>query len=360
MIGGYIKEFTFAQKKDTTMPALPPVQSFNDIRALLSTLPDVSDDARLQVAIHEKNLTKPQNSLGRLEEISAWVAASQFTYPPSIHSVHCNVYAGNHGVVAQGVSAYPATVTQQMVQNFIDGGAAVNQLCGTFNVDLQVHEMALDHPTADMTLAPAMSEEDCAEAFLYGMTTVKDHTDLLCLGEMGIGNTTAAAALALALYGGDAATWTGYGTGIDQEALERKTTCVAKAVAQNKILMSDPLEIMRCVGGRELAAMAGACVAARLKNTPVLIDGYVATAALAPLAVLQPNALDHCMVAHRSKEIGHALLCEKLGKLPLLDLDMGLGEGSGAVMAVGLCRAAVACHSGMATFDHAGVDKKVQ
>jgi len=186
------------------MASLPHVKTLDDIRTILNDLPDVSEDASLQVAIHEKNLTKPAHSLGRLEEISAWVAASQKAYPPNMHSVHCNVYAGSHGVVAQNVSAFPASVNEQMVQNFINGGAAINQLCGTFNVDMQVHEMALEHPTADITEGPAMTEADCAEAFFYGMTTVKDHTDLLCIGEMGIGNTTASAAIAHGLYGGDA------------------------------------------------------------------------------------------------------------------------------------------------------------
>ncbi|MDV7339735.1 nicotinate-nucleotide--dimethylbenzimidazole phosphoribosyltransferase [Terasakiella sp. A23] len=340
------------------MTTLPHVKSIEDIRNILGNLPARSEEALQNAQAREPQLTKPEGALGRLEDISHWVAAWQGNYPPRIRSVHCNVYAGNHGVVAQGVSAYPAEVTKQMVQNFIDGGAAVNQLCGTFDVDLQVHEMALDQPTDDMSQGPAMSDEDAAEAFFYGMTTVKDHTDLLCVGEMGIGNTTAAAAVAFGLYGGDVDTWVGRGTGVDDETLKHKAEVVAASVAKNKENITDGLDVMRCLGGRELAAMAGAVLAARLKGVPVLLDGYVSTSAVAVLEATCAGALDHCIVAHNSVEPGHQLLCEKLNKKPLFDMGMRLGEGSGAVLAVGMVRAAVACHNEMATFGDAGVSTK--
>jgi len=340
------------------MNTLPHVQSLKDIRDVLNVLPPLSQDALQKARAREPQLTKPEGSLGRLEEVSHWVAAAQGSYPPRVKSVHCNVYAGNHGVVARGVSAYPPEVTAQMVKNFISGGAAVNQLCATFDVDLQVHEMALDQPTHDFSQGPAMSDADCAEAFFYGMTTVKDHTDLLCIGEMGIGNTTAAAAVAHGLYGDSADIWVGRGTGVDDEAMGHKVAVVAEAARINKDAMSDGLEVLRCLGGRELAAMAGAVVAARLKRIPVLLDGYVCTSAVAALEATCPGALDHCMVAHNSVEPGHQLLCEKIGKKALFDLDMRLGEGSGAVLAVGLVRSAVACHNNMATFGDAGVATK--
>ncbi len=340
------------------MNTLPHVRTLADIRDILKDLPQISQDALQEARVREPQLTKPEGALGRLEEVSHWVAAWQDRYPPRIKSVHCNVYAGNHGVVARGVSAYPAEVTQQMVQNFIDGGAAVNQICATFDVDLQVHEMALNMPTNDFSQGPAMSDEDCAEAFFYGMTTVKDHTDLLCIGEMGIGNTTSAAAIAHALYDGAAATWVGRGTGVDDEGLGLKTAVVAESVLLNKAAMTDGLEVLRCVGGRELAAMAGAVLAARLKRIPVLLDGYVCTAAVATLEATCAGALDHCMVAHNSVEPGHQLLCEQINKKALFDMGMRLGEGSGAVLAVGLVRSAVACHNNMATFGDAGVATK--
>jgi len=340
------------------MNTLPHVQSLKDIRDVLNVLPAFTQNALQQAQAREPQLTKPEGSLGRLEEVAHWMAAWQGSYPPRVKSVHCNVYAGNHGVVARGVSAYPAEVTTQMVQNFINGGAAVNQLCATFDVDLQVHEMALDQPTADFSQGPAMSDADCAEAFFYGMTTVKDHTDLLCLGEMGIGNTTSAAAVAHGLFGGSAETWVGRGTGVDDETLGKKIAVVGESVLVNKDAMTDGLEVLRCLGGRELAAMAGAVVAARLKRIPVLLDGYVCTSAVAALETTCPGALDHCLVAHNSVEPGHQLICEKIGKKALFDLDMRLGEGSGAVLAVGLVRSAVACHNNMATFADAGVTTK--
>ncbi|WP_135080693.1 nicotinate-nucleotide--dimethylbenzimidazole phosphoribosyltransferase [Terasakiella sp. SH-1] len=340
------------------MNTLPHVQKLDDIREILEVLPEFSHEAKQQADAREPQLTKPAGSLGRLEEVSHWVASWQGSYPPRVKSVHCNVYAGNHGVVARGVSAYPPEVTQQMVQNFINGGAAVNQLCETFDVDLQVHEMALDQPTNDFSKGPAMSDEDAAEAFFYGMTTVKDHTDLLCIGEMGIGNTTAAAAVAHGLYDGAAETWVGRGTGVNDEAMGHKIAVVAESVLVNKAEMKDGLDVLRCLGGRELAAMAGAVIAARLKRIPVLLDGYVCTAAVATLEATCKGALDHCMVAHNSVEPGHQLLCERIGKKALFDLDMRLGEASGAVLAVGLVRSAVACHNNMATFGDAGVATK--
>ncbi|SCA55811.1 Nicotinate-nucleotide--dimethylbenzimidazole phosphoribosyltransferase [Candidatus Terasakiella magnetica] len=340
------------------MNTLPHVKSLDDIREVLKVLPEFSQSAKQQADAREPQLTKPEGSLGRLEEVSHWVARWQGSYPPRAKSVHCNVYAGNHGVVARGVSAYPPEVTGQMVQNFINGGAAVNQICATFDVDLQVHEMALDQPTADFSKGPAMSDEDMAEAFFYGMTTVKDHTDLLCIGEMGIGNTTSAAAVAHGLYGGAAETWVGRGTGVDDEAMGHKIAVVAESVLVNKDAMKDGLDVLRCLGGRELVAMAGAVVAARMKRIPVLLDGYVCTSAVAALEATCKGALDHCMVAHNSVEPGHQLLCEKIGKKALFDLDMRLGEASGAVLAVGLVRSAVACHNNMATFGDAGVATK--
>ena len=340
------------------MNILPQIKNLDDIREALNVMPAASINAKAQAEAREPQLTKPQGALGRLEDISHWVAAWQVSYPPRVKSVHCNVYAGNHGVVAQGVSAYPAEVTQQMVDNFINGGAAVNQMCETFGVDLQVHEMALNSPTDDISQGPAMSDEDCAEAFYYGMTTVKDHTDILCIGEMGIGNTTSAAAISHSLFGGEAETWVGRGTGVDDDALNKKVDVVKKAVEVNAPDIKDGLDALQRLGGRELAAMAGAVLAARFKRIPVLLDGYVSTAAVATMEATCKGALDHCLVAHKSVEPGHQLLCEKIGHNPLLDLGMRLGEASGAVLAVGTVRSAVACHNNMATFGDAGVSTK--
>ncbi len=329
--------------------------SLDEIRALMRALPGPDLEAGAAAAERQARLTKPAGSLGRLEDLAAWLATWQGRHPPQLERPYAAVFAGNHGVAARGVSAYPAAVTRQMVQNFVAGGAAVNQLCGLADADLRVYELALDEPTRDFTEAPAMDEEDCVRALAYGMMAVEEGIDVLALGEMGIANTTSAAAICCALYGGAAADWVGRGTGIDDEGLARKIAVVDQAVAAHREVVRDPFDVLRCLGGLEIAAIAGAVIAARLARTPVVLDGYTCTAAAAVLQAADPHALDHCLVAHRSAEPGHRRLLEKLRKDPLLDLGMRLGEASGAMLAVLLLKAACACHSGMATFDEAGV-----
>ena len=339
-----------------TSPSLPA--SFAEIRRLLEAMPGPDAATAATARAREAILTKPAGALGRLEEIAEWLAAWQGRHPPAVDHPRVSVFAGNHGVAARGVSAYPMEVTGQMVANFIAGGAAVNQLCKQADADLRVYEMALDQPTHDFTVEPAMSETDCVRAMAFGMMTVEPGVDLLCLGEMGIANTTAAAALCLALFGGAAADWTGPGTGVSGAVLAQKTAVVAAGVARHQDRRGDPLALLQCLGGQEFAAIAGAVLAARLAHVPVLLDGYAGTAAAAVLHVLKPGLLDHCLVAHRSAEPGHTKLLAALGKRPLLDFDMRLGEGSGAALAINLVKAAVACHSGMATFAEAGVSGK--
>jgi len=331
----------------------------DEIRACLLALPGSDGAAREAARAREPQLTKPPGALGRLEEIAEWLAAWQGRHPPRLETVAVRVFAANHGVVAKGVSAYPAEVTAQMVANFEAGGAAVNQLARAMNAELEVVALDLETPTADFTEAPAMTEAEFTAAFLRGMASVADGADLLCIGEMGIGNTTAAAALCHALYGGTARDWTGPGTGVSGDALDAKTRVVADAVAlHGDAAAGDGLETLRRLGGRELAAMAGAIAAARLGRTPVLLDGFVAGAAAAALAATAPGALDHCLAAHLSAEPAHAALLQRLEKRPLLDLGMRLGEASGATLCIGILRAAVACHTGMATFAEAGVSDK--
>ncbi|HTH97421.1 MAG TPA: nicotinate-nucleotide--dimethylbenzimidazole phosphoribosyltransferase [Stellaceae bacterium] len=335
-----------------------PAATFEEIRRIFKSLPGPDLDAATATTLRERNLTKPPGSLGRLEELTEWLATWQGKHPPVVAHPRTAVFAANHGVAVQGVSAYPSAVTAQMVQNFIDGGAAVNQLVAVVDGDLRVYEMALDQPTRDFTIAPAMDEENCAKAVAYGMMAVEPGLDILALGEMGIGNTTSAAALCLALFGGEAADWVGPGTGIEGERLAHKVKMVERAVALHKPVMTDPLEALRCVGGLELAAIIGAILAARLAKLPVVLDGYVCTAAAAVLHAYDKHMLDHCIVAHCSAEPGHRRLVEKLGKTPLFDFGMRLGEGSGATLAVAILKSAVACHTGMATFAEAGVSDK--
>jgi nicotinate-nucleotide--dimethylbenzimidazole phosphoribosyltransferase len=335
-----------------------PLATLAEMRGLLRTLPGPDLDAGTAAAQREAQLTKPAGALGRLEELAQWMATWQGKHPPSADHPRTAVFAGNHGVAARGVSAYPAAVTAQMVQNFIAGGAAVNQLCRTVDADLRVYELALDEPTADFTEAPAMSDEACATAMAYGMMAVEPGVDVLALGEMGIANTTAAAALCCGLFGGRAADWVGPGTGVAGAALERKIEVVDRAVARHRPEAHDPLEMLRRLGGREFAAIIGAVIAARRARVPVVLDGYACTAAAAVLFAADPRALDHCIVAHRSAEPGHARLLERLGKQPLFDLGMRLGEASGATLAIAVLKAAIACHRGMATFAEAGVSGK--
>jgi nicotinate-nucleotide--dimethylbenzimidazole phosphoribosyltransferase len=335
-----------------------PLATLDEMRALIADLPGPDLEAGTAAATREAQLTKPAGALGRLEELAQWLATWQGKHPPTMARPRTAVFAGNHGVAARGVSAFPAAVTAQMVQNFIAGGAAVNQLCEAVDADLRVYEMALDEPTADFTAAPAMSDEDCALAVAYGMMTVEPGIDVIALGEMGIANTTSAAALCCALFGGSAAEWVGPGTGVAGEALQRKIAVVDDAVRLHRPQATDAFDLLARLGGRELAAITGAVMAARRARVPVVLDGYATTAAAAVLFKLDPRALDHCIVAHRSAEPGHTRLLQTLGKQPLLDLGMRLGEASGATLALFILKAALACHTGMATFAEAGVSGK--
>jgi nicotinate-nucleotide--dimethylbenzimidazole phosphoribosyltransferase len=340
------------------MTAPHPRLAFAELRRLVADLPKFDDDAAAAARRRDVTLTKPPGALGRLEDIAVFIAGWQGRHPPRIDRPLAAVFAGNHGVVAQGVAAYPQAVTAQMVANFRAGGAAINQLCTTFGVGLKVYELALDVPTRDFTEAPALDEADCTGTAIFGMEAVEGGIDLLCLGEMGIGNTTAAAAVACALHGGDPAEWVGPGTGVDAAGLARKADAVRRGLRLHRDHLEDPLQVLRRLGGRELAAIAGAILAARLARVPVILDGYVVTAAAAVLEALQPGALDHCLAGHCSAETAHRRLLAKLGKAPLIDLGMRLGEGSGAVLAYAAVKAAVDLHNGMATFAEAGVSGK--
>lgn len=341
---------------------MPVLSSVVALRELLAHLPGPDLDARGQAETREPQLTKPPGSLGRLEDLAAWLATWQHRHPGTVEAPHCVVFAGNHGVAARGVSAFPAEVTVQMVANYQHQGAAINQLCRVNGVTLSVVSLELDRPTADFTQAPAMDEADLLAAIQAGITAAyqaaEQGADVLCLGEMGIGNSTSAAAISHALFGGTATGWTGPGTGVHGEALTKKAQVVAEAVALHKPVAVDALDILRRLGGRELAGIAGAVIGARLCQMVVVLDGFICTAAAACLEAFRPGALDHCVVSHKSCEPGHALLFAQIGKVPLLDLGLRLGEASGAVTAVPLLRAAAACHAGMATFAQAGVSDK--
>lgn len=332
-----------------------PFTSLAEFRALLAEAPG-PDSAAISGA-EERNgqLTKPPGALGRLEDLAIWYAGWRGDARPSLNAPQVLVFAGNHGVTARGVSAFPAEVTVQMVANFEAGGAAINQLSKAAGASMQVHALDLDRPTGDFSVGPAMSEAEVVAALATGWDAVDPKADLLVTGEMGIGNTTSAAAIALALFGGEAADWTGRGTGVDDAGLALKAQVVAEGLAANPGAGEDALVALRCLGGRELAAMAGAIARARVLRIPVILDGFICTAAAATLEQAVPGALDHAVAGHLSAETAHGAVLKRLGKEPLLALNMRLGEGSGAALAIHVLKGAIACHSGMATFAEAGV-----
>lgn len=331
---------------------------FDDIRALISEMPGADERSRREVRERESQLIKPAGALGRMEEIVAHIAAWQHRAPPRVTRPMVAIFAGSHGVVAQGVSAYPVSVNKAMLASFSNGHAAINQLCKTFDIGLKVFDLAIDIPTADFTESPALEEAACAATIAFGMEAVANGTDLLCLGEMGIGNTSAAAAIYAALYGGETAQWVGRGTGVDDAGYARKVAAVEAGLALHESALGNPLEVLRRLGGREIAAMLGAIIAARIERVPVILDGYVATSAAAILHAIDPNAIAHCLAGHVAAEGAHRAVLERLGLKPILDLGLRLGEGSGAALACGVVKAALACHTGMATFAEAAVPEK--
>jgi nicotinate-nucleotide--dimethylbenzimidazole phosphoribosyltransferase len=337
---------------------LADFSSFSALRAACLDLPSGNAAASAAVARREAMLTKPPGSLGRLEDLVGWLAHWQGRAPPRLDAVEILIFAGNHGVTGRGVSAYPAEVTAQMVANFAAGGAAINQLAQSAAATLRVIPLALDCPTADFTERPALSELEFLAAVAQGYDAVSPTCDLLCLGEMGIGNTTAAAALCAVLFGGGGARWAGRGTGVDEEGLARKRRAIDDVLTRHAATRHDPLAVAAAFGGRELAAIMGATLAARRQRIPVVLDGFVCAAAVAPLLKLRADTLAHTLSSHVSAEAGHRILLDELGLRPLLDLDMRLGEASGAALAVLVLRAALACHTGMATFAEAGVSDK--
>jgi len=291
---------------------------FDDIRNLCAQLPGANEQARKEVVLRNKQLTKPEGSLGRLEEVVEWLACWQGDPHPTVKRPLVAVFAANHKVVEENVSALPPGATVQMVQSCSDGGAAINQICASFDMGLKVFDLALEIPTENITADAAMDEKTAAATIAFGMEAIAGGTDLLCIGEMGIGNTTIASAIYHALYGGKASDWCSSGTGLDKEGLSRKIDVVERAVAFHKDHLDDPLEILRRLGGREIAAMMGAILAARFERIPVIIDGFVATAAAALLHKMSPETLDHCMVGHVSSEPAHKVVLEKLGSKILL------------------------------------------
>jgi nicotinate-nucleotide--dimethylbenzimidazole phosphoribosyltransferase len=331
---------------------------FADIVDLLNITPPGDEFAVERVRERDRKLTKPPGSLGELERLVEFLARWQGKAKPSMDNPMVAIFAGNHGVTDQGVSAFPREVTAQMVANFTAGGAAISQICQLHELNLRVFELALEMPTGDITLEAAMDDRMCAATIAYGMEAIAGKPDVIAIGEMGIGNTTVAAAIYAALFGGTGADWVGRGTGVDDAGLQRKADAVDRALARHAGELDDPLAVLARVGGREIAAMLGAIIAARAQKTPVIVDGFVATAAAAVAYAANPASIDHCIFAHTSAEHGHARALAAMGKTPLLNLGMRLGEGTGAALAMLLAKTALHLHRNMATFESAGVSDK--
>ncbi|WP_070152363.1 nicotinate-nucleotide--dimethylbenzimidazole phosphoribosyltransferase [Sphingobium phenoxybenzoativorans] len=334
---------------------MKPFRSIAEFDAALRDLPGPDRHAIASARARQAQLTKPAGSLGRLEEIAIFLAGWQGRERPEIARARAAIFAGNHGVTVHGISAFPSEVTVQMVRNFQAGGAAINALAAAAGLELHVEALDLDQPTSDFTVAPAMSEAECLSALSRGAAVVDSGLDLLAVGEMGIGNSTVAAALCARSLGGSAAHWTGPGTGVDDAGIARKIAVIEKALAFHTDAPMTPFETLRRVGGREIVAIAGAIIAARHAGIPVVLDGFISCSAIAPVAAAFPAITEHCIAGHRSAEPGHIRLLDRLCLRPLLDLDMRLGEGSGAAVAVTVIRSALAAHNGMATFAEAGV-----
>ncbi|ABM45473.1 nicotinate-nucleotide--dimethylbenzimidazole phosphoribosyltransferase [Bartonella bacilliformis] len=324
---------------------------FDDFRTLLTNLPTPDEFIMTLAKKRQMQLTKLQGGLGKLGDIAVWYAGWRAEEKPIIRRPLVAIFSGNHGVTDENITPFPRSMTQQIVNNFAAGGGAINQICAAYDLGLKIFDLALEYPTMNITKDAAMDERSAAATMAFGMESIAGGIDLLCVGEMGIGNTTIASALCLALFGGDAEEWIDPGTGDVGEFYQRKVMAVKTAVFLHKDYLNDPFEVMRCLGGREIAAMVGAILAARMEKIPVILDSFVTTAAAAILYKMHPRALDHIIVGHISTNSAHRKLLEKIGKEPLLDLKVHLGEGIGAAMAAGVVKAAVLTHAQMAIFE---------
>lgn len=325
-----------------------------DVGARLSDAPGEDTLARTSVAHRATNALRPAGALSRLDEIAAWLAAWQRTDLPAVEHPALLIAAGDHGVAARGVSALAPRATLAMVDAIRAGAATSTVLAASVGASVRLLDVGAGRPTEDIAVADATTTERFEAAFEEGREAAATMSvDLLLVGDTGVGSTTAASAVSHALFGGAAADWVGLGSGIDAEALERKLEAVADAVA--RVGPVGPLEALRRLGGPEMAAIAGAVYQARLESIPVLLDGFVTVAAVAPLGLLAPGALDHTMASHRSTEPGHGRLLAELSKRPILELEIGLGEGTGALVALPIVRAAALVVSDVATLDEWGM-----
>ena len=347
------------------------------LQNIISKIQGLDESAMAAAKARQDMLTKPAGSLGRLEELSIQIAGITGKEIPEIKDKVIITMAGDHGVVEEGVSAFPQEVTPQMVLNFLHGGAAINVLAKHVGARITIVDMgvAVDmdpHPllvvkkitrgTANMTKGPAMTREQAKGAILAGVEVVEAEIakglDIVGTGDMGIGNTTPSAAIAAALTGIDPAKLAGRGTGVDDEGLKRKIDAIERALAVNKPDPKDGLDVLSKVGGFEIAGLAGVVLGAAVHRKPVMVDGFISTAAAMIAVTIAPAARAYLISAHRSQEYGHSQMVEWLGLKPLVDLDFRLGEGTGAALGITFAEAACKILAEMATFAEAGVSDK--
>jgi nicotinate-nucleotide--dimethylbenzimidazole phosphoribosyltransferase len=345
----------------------------------MNRIEPLDQEAMRQAQARQDNLTKPQGSLGLLEQLSVKVAGIKGVAQPRIRDKVIVTMAGDHGVTAEGVSLFPQEVTAQMVYNFLRGGAGINVLARHMGarvvvVDIGVATDLEPHPellvkkvaygTKNMAQGPAMSREEAMEAIEAGIEIVESELsqgmDIVGTGDMGIGNTTPSSAIVAALTGAPVADVTGRGTGIDDEQLAHKVETIERALAVNRPDPADPLDVLAKVGGLEIGGIAGVVLGAAAHRLPVVIDGFISGAGALVAAGLAPQVKDYLIAAHLSVERGHRLVLERLGLIPLLNLNMRLGEGTGAALGISLVEAAVKVLNEMATFADAGVAQAVE
>jgi len=323
-------------------------QPFDDLRDLIAKVPAFDANSQQQALNRQAEIALPSGELGKLADLAVWLAAWQGICPPKINKPQIVVFASSHGVAERGVSAYGIDETKSKIDALTNGKGAVNQIAGTVGCGLKIVELAPELPTPDITNGAALSEQDCAATFAFGMEAVSEKPDLVGMGVVGAGATTSAAAVSLALYGGTASFWAQSGSAIQKpDLVVAKSQAIDAALIRHRGKLDDPLQVMRRLGGRDIAAVAGAIIAARYQNIPVVLDGFVAAASAAILHSIEPTCIDHCIAGAVTFRDSHHALLDRIGKKPVLDLGMGLGDGSGAAIAISVLQAAAACHSGI-------------
>lgn len=321
---------------------------FDDIRDLIYRLPAINTDAYDAAQARQIQIALPSGELGRLGELAVWLAGWQGQNPPKITHPQIVVFASSHGVAAKGVSAYGLEQSQKKINDLTTGKAAVNQIAGSVGCGLKIIELAPELPTPDITEAAALGEKDCAATIAFGMEAVSEKPDLIGVGVVGAGATTAAAAVALALYGGTASFWAQSGSASKKpDLLVAKTRAIDQAIHFHQGQLDDPLQVLRRLGGRDIAAVVGAILAARYQKIPVVLDGFVSTVSAAILHAIEPKSIDHCIAGSVTSRDSHHALLDRIAKKPVIDLGLGMGDGSGAALAIGIVKAAICSHSGI-------------